>query len=1193
MPTAEKTFQGLKLLSSCGGGAYGEVWYCEDLSGRRMAVKIVSKTRLGDAWKRELQGVINYRRITENSPCLLRIFHVAEDGENFYYTMEAADSASDSEYVPDTLARRLQSGPLPPEQLYPVLAGIFNGLTAIHQAGFAHRDIKPDNIIFVGGVPKLSDIGLVSSLSNSLTRLAGTLDFLPPEERSGDTGSTDRASRQRNDLYAFGKVVYCAATGLEPGRYPSLPTNADLSLELKLFLRLAFKLCARDSHLRITDLDGLYREMERIGRQLESGETVADKLRYAWECLSRGILAGVLGLRRTWWVFVLMWLLFGGVMYYLWQGARGMMRKVESSKEKTIEKPVGATKPEPTKKTVETPAPKIKEYSIASLGLKMRIPNHWQAMSEEHIRAQVDEMTRELNETTKDENAKKLLRHAIEKAKTWKGMIRCDLYDAIEISRIEAPADQLENLWTLPDAELKRMLMAQYEALQTKDAEVYGIGRMMLAGRRCVVFDFTLDRKERIKNCMLTDDSGVTVIALTADAATFGRRVGEFDAALKTLEFTTPQPKYEKTKPPPKPVEKPKPPVEPPIDPSTRLYVNRDHGFTMRVPLHWEQMSRIYIAQLLSDHRAQFKRGGKNAEMDKLRLEHLQNILNNGGAYFRCDIDPTFNDDLEIAPLYIDTKELWNSSDEDIRGMFQLEADKRSMPVAFYAVGRAKVAGRDALVVESSNRVDTIQSLSYMILISDSKILTFALSAKRANYAKRKKEFAAALKTLKFTAPAPGPISSTPAEKSKFQNSTSNVQPRKEQTANRSSVENKQRNRKKNTTSVAAMSKKKTANKKPLLEWMREKPTHRKLAVARIKELKKKEAQNRAGKFIIDFDPGRTLEEKLWKEAEELYQKMPNSNNTDVSPVSHTFLNVLYRIENIRKEREKVKAAASKGKTEKQPVLSELAECLGWENYQLLLRSPRYGKIIREHEAEVVAKKERWENGIAEPEPDSDLILEKNLWERFKKPDNTMDSRLYILDHIEYVRQHLGQDREKSSSVPPKGSKKLINEYLKASLYIPKEWIIAFPDGRDPTDTSDNDFAPEQLNDTQQTEYKRTRWSSGIIKGTLIAYGDLDKEWSDTIYMRKIDIPTGDTLFRMPLKNNERRTRLAGRCCVITTYSEDSISAELRLLGVRPASFCIDNGYTCIGFTLYAKKATFSKRMQELEAAIKTMKFEK
>ena len=262
---AGTVFNGLKLLELCGGGAYGDVWYCEDISGRKLALKVVSKKRLGNFWERELKGVANYMRITGGDANLLKILHISEDDETFYYTMEAADSADPDRYVPDTLAHRLQSGPLPPGQLYPVLRGIFDGIKTIHDAGFAHRDIKPDNIIFVEGVPKLGDIGLVSSLSNSMTGLAGTLEFLPPEVRSSDApDSGDRSSRQRNDLYAFGKVVYCAATGLEPGNFPTVPTREKLSPGLKLLLQLSFKLCEKNPERRICDVETLDRELELI-----------------------------------------------------------------------------------------------------------------------------------------------------------------------------------------------------------------------------------------------------------------------------------------------------------------------------------------------------------------------------------------------------------------------------------------------------------------------------------------------------------------------------------------------------------------------------------------------------------------------------------------------------------------------------------------------------------------------------------------------------------------------------------------------------------------------------------------------------------------------------------------------------------------------------------------------------------------
>ena len=222
MQKETETFHGLKLLAHCGGGAFGDVYYCEDISGQRMAVKIVSKKKLGDSWARELKGVVNYRKITENASELLQIFHVGEDEEHFYYTMEAADSLPGQEYRPDTLAGRLTRGPLSQDEVFPVLSAIFSGIRTIHEAGFAHRDIKPDNILFVKGVPKLGDIGLTASTNSMTTLFAGTIDFLPPEVRtSGGTGSSDRRSTQRNDLYAFGKVVYCSVTARGPQAWPT------------------------------------------------------------------------------------------------------------------------------------------------------------------------------------------------------------------------------------------------------------------------------------------------------------------------------------------------------------------------------------------------------------------------------------------------------------------------------------------------------------------------------------------------------------------------------------------------------------------------------------------------------------------------------------------------------------------------------------------------------------------------------------------------------------------------------------------------------------------------------------------------------------------------------------------------------------------------------------------------------------
>jgi hypothetical protein len=85
-----------------------------------------------------------------------------------------------------------------------------------------------------------------------MTQLAGTLDFIPPEARSADSlNSSDRESRQRNDLYAFGKVIYRAVTGMDAGEYPRIPSGLVLALPVKYFLRLSFQLCRKESDGRL------------------------------------------------------------------------------------------------------------------------------------------------------------------------------------------------------------------------------------------------------------------------------------------------------------------------------------------------------------------------------------------------------------------------------------------------------------------------------------------------------------------------------------------------------------------------------------------------------------------------------------------------------------------------------------------------------------------------------------------------------------------------------------------------------------------------------------------------------------------------------------------------------------------------------------------------------------------------------
>lgn len=227
-----------QLLRLIGQGSYGDVWLARNMMGSYRAVKIVWRKSFKDArpFERELNGIRNFEPISRSYDGFLDVLHVGSSPEKgcFYYVMELGDDQHAGKdihpetYSPRTLAADLSKhGRLPLRDCLQLGITLSATLAELHKHGLVHRDVKPSNILFVGGLPKLADIGLVIEADEARSYV-GTEGFIPPEG----------PSTAQADIYSLGKVLYEASTGKDRQDFPELPLEWEQSPEHAALLEL-------------------------------------------------------------------------------------------------------------------------------------------------------------------------------------------------------------------------------------------------------------------------------------------------------------------------------------------------------------------------------------------------------------------------------------------------------------------------------------------------------------------------------------------------------------------------------------------------------------------------------------------------------------------------------------------------------------------------------------------------------------------------------------------------------------------------------------------------------------------------------------------------------------------------------------------------------------------------------------------
>lgn len=197
------------LEREIGHGAYGVVFLAERPDGERAAVKVCRRDAIGEErYERELRGAKLYRTIPPQEG-LVRMREFVEESWGFYAVMDLADDEFGDrdfaldEYRPKTLSDVIEGEKaLPLDECVKLGMALAKGLATLQRHHLLHRDIKPGNVIYVGGRPVLSDPGLLVEESEA-TSLVGTPGYVPPEN------FTDAAS----DIYSLGLTLKAASFG--------------------------------------------------------------------------------------------------------------------------------------------------------------------------------------------------------------------------------------------------------------------------------------------------------------------------------------------------------------------------------------------------------------------------------------------------------------------------------------------------------------------------------------------------------------------------------------------------------------------------------------------------------------------------------------------------------------------------------------------------------------------------------------------------------------------------------------------------------------------------------------------------------------------------------------------------------------------------------------------------------------------
>ncbi len=208
-----------EIKQHIGSGGMGDVYQATDTKlGRSVAIKL-----LPEAFAQDSERVKRFQREARvlaslNHPNIGAIHGIEQVDDRIFLVLELIQG--------ETLADRIQRGPVPLDEALGIAGQIADALEAAHDFGIVHRDLKPANVkVTPNGRVKVLDFGLAKALaadeaesrigdsptmSLAATQrgvILGTAAYMSPEQARG------KPADRRSDIWAFGVILYEMVTG--------------------------------------------------------------------------------------------------------------------------------------------------------------------------------------------------------------------------------------------------------------------------------------------------------------------------------------------------------------------------------------------------------------------------------------------------------------------------------------------------------------------------------------------------------------------------------------------------------------------------------------------------------------------------------------------------------------------------------------------------------------------------------------------------------------------------------------------------------------------------------------------------------------------------------------------------------------------------------------------------------------------